>query len=607
MMYSEQIIEQVQLSCDIVEVISGYIPLKRAGRNFKACCPFHEEKTPSFHVNPDKQFFHCFGCSVGGDVFSFLMKFDHMNFPEAVRHLAAKAGIQLPEKADPSSGPDRSLNERLYLMGSVAAEYYHAQLLHPETGKEARAYLKSRGFELSEIKTFQLGYALPEWRCLLQVLTKRGFREQEMLSSGMISRSSQGSLFDLFRGRIMFPIMNAQGKVIAFGGRVMGKEEPKYLNSPETPIFRKRREMFALNFAKRALSTNAPAGRKMIILEGYMDCIRMHSSGFHNVVATLGTALTPDHVQILKRYVDGAIIMFDGDKAGEQAALRSLDIFLEEGMPIQVLSLPDELDPDDFVRLKGRDAMQELIEKAEDIFDFKLRILLTRYNQADSLGLIKITNEFLETFVKIKNPILLDRYLRRLAMTLGVEERSLRLELGKLKTKLEPRKPVDSQEIKPIRTQNQNQNQKRTNSDEPLERMLLDLFLNHLQYLSQFKNEFPNYHFSDERVQQVVEALGVFGDSNQEVTLLLPKLFQRFSTDALKTFVSQLIMLEWNSPEDREQAFSDCLSKIKKRMKSEELTRLRNRISEAELRDDQKTVLTHMKAYQELLDQAHGV
>src|SRR3989338_8439402 len=478
MAYNDQIVDQVQSLNDIVEVVSTYIPLKRAGRNFKANCPFHNEKTPSFIVNPDKQIFHCFGCGVGGDVFSFLMKYEQMNFPEALKRLAERAHVTLPE-SKPSSPREKSQLERLYQIYLAASEFYHANLKHPELGKQARAYLAKRSFGTQEIDMFCIGFSLSEWRTLYEFLSKKGFGEQELLRSGLILRSAQGSPYDLFRNRIMFPILNAQGKVIAFGGRVMGDEMPKYLNSPETPVFRKRKEMYSLHLAKRAIGTSEEV-RRILIVEGYLDCIRLYSNGFQNVVATLGTSLTQEHVQTLKRYADEAIVVFDGDKAGEQASLRGLDIFLEEGMGVRVLCLPKGFDPDDFIRSKGREAMTELLKQSQDVFDFKLQVLLARYNKSDSLGLLKITSEFLDTFAKIKSPVLVDRYLKKLAVTLGVEEGSLRSELNKLKLRQDSLRSAHP-EVKLAAEQAQK-------IEPQIEKILLSLMLHYPPYIRMFLN-----------------------------------------------------------------------------------------------------------------------
>lgn len=588
MSYSEQIVDQVQQLNDIVDVISSYVSLKRAGRNFKANCPFHQEKTPSFMVNPDKQIFHCFGCGVGGDVFSFLMKHEQLNFPEALKSLADRVHITLPDTS-PDVKKEKSQSERFFQIYQCAAEFYHAQLKHPEIGKISRAYLQKRNFGDKEIELFQLGFALPEWRTLYEFLSKKGFVDQELIKCGLIQRSSQGKTYDLFRNRIMFPILNVYGKPIAFGGRVMGDEMPKYLNSPESPIFQKRKEMYALNRAKKAISLSQEI-RRILIVEGYLDCIRLHANDFLNAVATLGTSLTSEHVLILKRYADEAVVLFDGDKAGEQASIRSLDIFLEEGMSVKVLCLPKGFDPDDLIRVKGKEAMTDLLANPQDVFDFKLQVLLKKYNKSDSLGLLKITSEFLETFAKIKSPVLLDRYLKKLAVTLGVEEASLRTELQKLKSKQSPRSSLP--ESKPVQKES-------IKNESPAEKLLIRLIFHHPPYYQMFKEQFPKYAFMGDRTKEVFEVCGRLLEEGTKIKT--SQLLNRLENPALKNYVSELILLDWSSVGERDSAFQDLLLKFKKEMKDQRLHGLRNQISQAEEMGDQDKTLELMKTYQEIL------
>ncbi|MBI1978155.1 MAG: DNA primase [Candidatus Omnitrophica bacterium] len=593
MAHSDQIVDQVQSLNDIVEVVSAYVPLKRAGRNFKANCPFHQEKTPSFIVNPDKQIFHCFGCGVGGDVFSFLMKYEQMTFPEALKRLAERVHVTLPETR--TSPKERSQIERLHQIYVAAADFYHLNLKHPELGKIGRDYLANRQFGEREIDTFHLGFSLPEWRTLYEHLSKKGFEEQELLRSGLIVRSSQGKTYDLFRNRVMFPIFNHHGKVVALGGRVLGNETPKYLNSPETPIFRKRREMYGLYIAKKVIATSEEV-RRILIVEGYLDCIRLHTNGFQNAVATLGTSLTPEHVQVLKRYADEAIVLFDGDKAGEQASLRSLDIFLEEGMSVKVLCFPKGFDPDDFIRSKGAQAFGALLKQPQDIFDFKLQALLARYNKSDSLGLLKITSEFLDTFAKIKSPVLADRYLKRLAVTLGVEEGSLRSELVKLKAKQQSFKSgqVERHEIV-VNVRK---------SEPQLEKLFLSLMLHYPPYIRTFLEVFPEFSFTGEKTRELFNLFAQLVRECDENQLSTSKILNRIKDENLKVFASELVMMEWGAQkEDRERFFQELVHALKTQQFAGHLKMLRNQITQAEEAGDQESVLRYMKAYQDLLAQ----
>lgn len=591
MAYSEQVIDQLQALNDIVEVITSYIPLKRVGRSFKACCPFHQEKTPSFMVHAEKQIYHCFGCGVGGDVFSFVMKYEQLNFPEAVKRLAERVHFALPEESR-FVKQERSETDRLYQMYAAAAGFYAANLKHPETGKTARAYLEKRGFGAAEIDSFQIGYALSDWKKLFEFLTvKSKFSEQELLKSGLVLRSSQGTCYDMFRNRVMFPVSNAQGKVIAFGGRTMGEDTPKYINSPETAIFSKRREMYALNLAKKAMAAQED-GRTAMIVEGYLDCIRLHANGFTNAVATLGTALTPDHVRILKRYADEAIVIFDGDQAGEQASLRGLDTFLEGGMSVKAVCLPRGFDPDDLIQAKGRDAMTQLIEARQDFFDFKLEHLLKRYNKSDSLGLLRITSEFLDTFARIQSPVLVDRYLKKLAATLGVEESSLRTELAKLKAKQRPAPDPAAKKTAPPPL---------PKPKEPvLEVHLLGLLLQDAAFLDRFRDSFPDYSFSGAMTREAFRIIEETVRSGAEKKMFASKILNRTHNEELKAFISQLLVIG-GSMEDREQTFQECLRKLEADGRALRLQALRSQISQAEELGDEHALQELMKAYQQLL------
>ena len=517
------------------------------------------------------------------------MKHEQMRFPEALKHLADRAHIVLPEsKVIPSK--EKSQLERFYQIYSVAVEFYHSNLKHPVHGKAARAYLEKRSFGDKEIEAFQLGFALPEWQTLYEFLSKKGFLDQELIHSGIIQRSAQGKTYDLFRNRIMFPILNVQGKSVAFGGRVMGDEMPKYLNSPESPIFQKRKEMYALHLAKKAVALSEEI-RRILIVEGYLDCIRLHTNDFSNSVATLGTSLTSEHVHLLKRYADEAIVVFDGDKAGEQASLRSLDIFLEEGMSVKVLCLPKGFDPDDFIRVKGKAAMIELLSQSQDVFDFKLQVLLKKYNKSDSLGLLKITSEFLETFSKIKSPVLVDRYLKKLAVTLGVEEGSLRTELQKLKSK---------QSVRHSTAESKPSQKEARKIESPAEKLLVSLIFHYPPYFRAFKELFPNYVLTGERAKEIFALCNHFLD-DQSAKITASQLLNRIQNVSLKNYVSELILTEWSTEEDREAAFQDLIKKLRAQERDQRLLSLRNQIAQAEEIGDQDAILKFMKAYQSML------
>ena len=587
--YDARMIEQVQSLNDIVEVVSSYLPLKRGGRAFKANCPFHQEKTPSFTVNPERQIFHCFGCGEGGDVIAFVMKMEQLNFPEALRLLADRVHFELPETTFKSS-QEKSATDLLYQAYELAYQFYHQAFLKSPEAAPAREYWKSRGCDEKQAVQFGIGYSFQDWRKLHDFLVQKGFRSDLLVKCGLVARSSQGTFYDWFRGRLMFPIRNSQGKVMAFGGRVIGEGSPKYLNSAESDIFKKRREFYGLNIAKSAMTTQGEI-RRMLIVEGYMDCLQLQAAGFLNTVATLGTAMTEEHVRMLKRFADEAIVVYDGDKAGESAAVRGLDIFLEEGMSARAISLPSGLDPDDFVRTKGKEAFSEEIKNALDIFDFKLKVLMKRFNQADSSGLLRITSEFLDTLSKVKNDILLDRYMKRLSSSLGVEERSLRSELEKLKGKRSGGVQKKQGEVQAV--------SKQSIPELPYEKLLLTCLLNQPHFYTQFNQVLPDYYFQGEKSHALYQLL------SQYCVLNLSEFSGAFFVNQieesqLKNFATELMITEL--PEETiDQVFRDCIARMQQVHMNKRLRDIRSQIGRAEASRDQELVASLMKQYQELL------
>jgi len=366
---AEESIERVAAASDIVEVIGSYFPLKRAGASWRALCPFHREKSPSFHVSPQKQAYYCFGCGAGGGVFKFVMEYERVDFATAVQRLAQKAGVTIvEEKGGPDDDRRRALRDRLLEMHRAAADWYHGNLLRSAGGAAARDYLKSRDIGSDIAKNWQLGYAPDGGGALLAHLRKAGFRDNELRASGLFGGGEDGPLRDRFRQRLMFPICNDYGEVIAFSGRVLPpNEDPaKYVNSPETPLFTKGRALFGLHKARRPLADAGTA----IVCEGQLDLIRVFESGLRNVVAPQGTAFTPAQARLLKRYVESVVLCFDSDRAGRTAVERSLPILLAAGFAVRVAALPPGEDPDSLIRKNGAEAFRALIENATDYFDF---------------------------------------------------------------------------------------------------------------------------------------------------------------------------------------------------------------------------------------------
>ncbi len=596
MRYDERIIQDVQMANDIVEIISQYVPLKKSGRNFKGCCPFHSEKTPSFMVHPEKQIFHCFGCSAGGDVFTFLMRYENVTFPEAIRQLAERAHISLPENTfQKQEGPSES--EKIFEIYRHASEYYHAKLMNPSIGQAARDYLKSRGFDEAFATEMKLGWAPEEWHGLFEFLSKKGFSEELLQKSGLVNRSPKGNIYDSFRARLLFPITSLQGKIIAFGGRLIDKREgPKYLNSPENPIFRKRRELYGLYYAKKFIDHVKP---QILVVEGYFAFSRLYQAGFKNVVATLGTALTEEHVQVLKRFAEEAVVIYDGDSAGQAATMRGLDIFLEGDMNVKLARLEGNLDPDDFIVQKGAEAFRKVVSDAEDFFDYKAKTLLGRYSTRDAMGVKKISAEFLETFSKMKNPIMLDHYLKRLAGLLSVDENSLRSELSKYrkKTELQTDRFKETTPATPVRGP---KNQNLEMDDEVL---LLGLAVDHAPFRSRLIGTLASEDFENAGARQVFEFITRKLQSLEAFSW--PQALGVLQDEAFKQRLIAVSSFEWTD-QDREKAFLDCLKNVRKKQHEQKLNRLRRAIAEAERANDQAKLGGFLKEYQELMKRPVG-
>lgn len=585
----DDIVERVAAANDIVEIISQFIPLKRSGRNFKACCPFHQEKTPSFMVQPEKQLFHCFGCQAGGDVYSFLMRFENLSFPEALKTLADRAHIPLPEKR--SSGENTSLKDKIYEIYQHASVFYQ-KLFQSDAGQEARTYLAKRGISQAIIEEFKIGWAPSEWRTLFDHLTQKGYPEALLKQSALIQQSPKGNFYDTFRGRVLFPIANLQNKVIAFGGRLIADAEgPKYLNSPENPVFSKRRELFGLNLAKKFIDRDWP---NLILVEGYMDFLVLYQHGFKNTVATLGTALGEDHVRLMKRFAEEVTVVYDGDKAGESAALRGLEILLEGGMHVKLVSLPKGMDPDDFVRQEGAEAFRALLKNAHDFFDYKLQALLRRYPRADALGLAKISREMLETFQKIRNPVILAEYFRRLSRELRVEEGALRSEFSNISKKTPAMSGRKPEEVS-----------RRPESGVLLQEevMLVALMIEDDDFAEKAGAEIDLAMFRSDDLREIFkQVVAVSGQGKRRtVVSFLNKIG---SAQCRERIVASLATLDEITEKGR--VFEDCIKKIRKNQLTEKLEDLRRLILEAERQGMDRQVLQYTREYQNLLQRSNA-
>ena len=420
---SDHVLEQVRSANDIVEVIGTYFPLKRRGANFIALCPFHKEKTPSFNVHPVKQIWHCFGCGAGGDVFKFVMQYENLQFTDVVRRLAERAGITL-EFEQTEGAPSRDEKELLFKLHEQAAAFFHQHLLKQPADSPIQAYLKKRRISMDSVKRWKLGYSPDAWDELLQRATAKKFSAALLESAGLVLKRDTGGYYDRFRGRLMFPICDDQGRVVAFSGRILtdAKDQPKYVNSPETAIFQKGKILFAMDKAKKAILDEKLA----IVCEGQLDTITCHENGFTNVVAPQGTAFTEQHARILKRHTDEVVLMFDGDEPGQNAAVRNAEPLWELGVSIRVALLPEGHDPDSFLKQHGPSKLRELLDAAPGFFDFLLHRLSRQFNAKTERGKVQIADQMTPWLCRIRDPILQATFTQRTAARLEVREEVLR-------------------------------------------------------------------------------------------------------------------------------------------------------------------------------------
>ena len=417
--YSEEQIEEVRSRSDIVSVIGRYVRLKRAGSGYTGLCPFHNEKTPSFHVNPARQMYKCFGCGVGGNVLTFVMEYENLTFPEAMEMLAQEAGIELPkQEMTAQQKQQESLRQTLLEINKKAARYYFALLKSPR-GKPGYDYLTGRGLSDETILHFGLGYAGQGGGELYQYMKKEGYSDSVLKETGLFKMDERGA-YDKFWNRVMFPIMDANNRVIGFGGRVMGDAKPKYLNSPETKIFDKSRNLFGLNYAKRGKRSN------MILCEGYMDVIALHQAGFTNAVASLGTAFTEQQANLIRRYTDEVLLTYDSDGAGIKAAMRAIPMLRRAGITGQVIHMEPYKDPDEFIKNLGAEEFEKRMEEAQNSFFFEIEVIKKNYSMSDPEQKTKFVHETARKLLVFEDKIQRDNYLEAVAARYNIKTEDLR-------------------------------------------------------------------------------------------------------------------------------------------------------------------------------------
>ncbi|MCI9557410.1 MAG: DNA primase [Lawsonibacter sp.] len=418
----EQFLDELMARTDLLDLVSESVRLTKKGNSYWGCCPFHGEKTPSFHVVPDRQMYKCFGCGKGGGAINFVMELENLPFREAVEVLAKRAGMPMPETGRGPSAGMRERREKILEMNRQAARAYHRWLNGPE-GAQGLAYLTGRGLSRKTLTRFGLGFAPNSWDALIRELSGQGYDKRDLLDAGLAVSSQEGRIYDRFRNRVMFPIIDTRGNVIGFGGRVMDDSTPKYLNSPDTPVYNKSRNVFALNIAK-----NSKAGR-VILTEGYMDTISLHQAGFDSAVASLGTSLTEEHGQLLARYFKQAILAYDGDKAGVAAAQRAIPLLEKAGLKVRVLQMQGAKDPDELIKSHGRDAFLKLLDQSENQVDYRLAQIQKKYDLSDDGQRVSFVQEAAQLVSALPSAAEREIYGGHAARTAGVGAETMALEV----------------------------------------------------------------------------------------------------------------------------------------------------------------------------------
>ena len=422
--YSDEIIEEIRQNNDVVDIISQYVHLTRKGRNYFGLCPFHNEKSPSFSVSPDRQIFHCFGCGVGGNVYTFLMKIEGITFKEALEQLAERANIQLPTLTSGADTAKEELKAKVYKVNEFTAEFYHQNLYKPNA-KMAQEYVKKRKLNQETLEAYKIGFS-GKFDELYKALKQQGFGEKEILESGLVNKNDNGTYIDRYRNRLMFPICDARGRVIAFGGRVLDDSKPKYINSPENIVYSKGRHLFGLNVAKKYSS------KKLLIVEGYMDVISLHQRGIENVVGALGTALTEQQGWLLRKSTEQVILGFDADGAGQTAVARSMEILQNMGCDMRVLQIEGAKDPDEFIVKFGEGRFKLAMENAISLVEFKVKNLRKDINLENAADKIKFLNEIAKILAKVENTIEREIYIEKIAKGYNISKEAIFAEVNKL-------------------------------------------------------------------------------------------------------------------------------------------------------------------------------
>lgn len=572
--------DDVKNQGDIVRIVSDYVSLKKRGANHIACCPFHSEKTPSFNVHAGKGIYKCFGCGAGGGIFDFVMQIEGCSFPEAVKIVAEKSGIPIPavEETEDYKKVTRD-RETVLRLNEWAAEFFEYHLNESREGDQARTYVLERGITEESCKLFRIGYAPDRWDGLINHLRERGATTDEIDTSGLAVLKEQGGLYDRFRGRVIFPITDSQGRVIAFGGRVMGEGEPKYLNSPETALYTKGRNLYGLAVAKNEIRNRGFA----ILVEGYLDCIIPYQEGIHNVVASLGTALTDSQVRLLRRYMDQPqiVVNFDPDSAGQAATMRSIEMLLVEGFKVNILRMPTDEDPDEFVRAHGADQFRALLKTTQPYIEYIIDMAIQSHDTSRPSGKVEAINTILPHLARMRDKVARADYADQIADRFKVDSRVIREEMKRVATNrqqaLDPKRLRAAQEITPA------------------ERQLLELLVANADVRRAIISNLKEQDYADLATGEVFRAIASI--ESEAVELDFSALSERVEGEMARELLPDLLIsdLAWAGGDDFDTLFkkaTEALSSLRRRHLDRRLDAIQLELGLAERESDTERVLS---------------
>ncbi len=532
--YTDELKEEIRSANDIVDIVSQYVTLKRSGRNYFGLCPFHKEKSPSFSVSPDRQYFHCFGCNKGGDVFTFVSEVEKISFKEAMEMLAERAHIELPVSENPEFNKTQYIKDRMYKINAETTTFYHDRLYKP-LAKIAQDYVKKRKLDNKTLKAFKIGYS-GEYNELYKHLKQAGFKDEEILSTGLVNKTDKGEFIDRFRKRLMFPIMDVSGKVIAFGGRKLDENEKmaKYINSNENLVYSKKKHLFGLNLAKQS------SENKIILVEGYMDAISLYQRGFDNVVASLGTALTEEQGRLLRRYCEQVILSYDSDGAGQTAILRGLAILEEQGIDARVVQMEGAKDPDEYVIKFGSGRFKQIVDNAISLVEFKIKMLKPKYNLENANDKIRFLKEITKILSNVESDIEREIYISKVSTQYGISKEAIYSEINKIIYKKSS--TAEKNLNKPIKKEEEKV--KVDDSVEKRENLIIYLLINY--FGESFEKIVSNITLDDIKLPENKKIYDSILSSTAEETEKLVHSLANIEDENLQSHISKILLTDYD-------------------------------------------------------------